>query len=211
MTGRAGRDSLRHGGDGVGKGDCDLCLVALDQSLAHPLAQWAQGVTGLHEAEKETLVAYRQYVEEGIPLGRRPELVGGGLIRSLEGWSQVKSRRNKDERMLSDERILGGGEFVKSCFSRIGEAEERIRHQLAIDRRLAEAKQWIEAGCEENGISVAELWFGSHRGPVAHLRKRIVWRLVTELGLPQAEAARMLGVTTAAIAKTLVPTAVDEV
>ena len=32
---------------------------------------------------------YRQYVKEGISHGRRPELVGGGLIRSLGGWSQV--------------------------------------------------------------------------------------------------------------------------
>jgi hypothetical protein len=28
-------------------------------------------------------------VEKGIPQGRRPELVGGRLIRSLEGWSAV--------------------------------------------------------------------------------------------------------------------------
>jgi len=31
---------------------------------------------------------YRQYVKEGISHGRRPELIGGGLIRSLGGWSQ---------------------------------------------------------------------------------------------------------------------------
>ncbi|MCD6296215.1 MAG: transposase, partial [Deltaproteobacteria bacterium] len=28
---------------------------------------------------------YLSYIEKGIPLGRRPELVGGGLIRSLGG------------------------------------------------------------------------------------------------------------------------------
>lgn len=26
---------------------------------------------------------YRHFVEQGIPMGRRPELTGGGLIRSL--------------------------------------------------------------------------------------------------------------------------------
>ena len=30
---------------------------------------------------------YREYVEKGIGEGRRPELVGGGLVRSLGGWS----------------------------------------------------------------------------------------------------------------------------
>ncbi len=40
------------------------------------------------EARKE----YRSYVEKGIPMGRRPELVGGGLIRSLGGWDTEKPR-----------------------------------------------------------------------------------------------------------------------
>jgi hypothetical protein len=33
---------------------------------------------------------YVFYVKKGIALGRRPELVGGGLIRSLGGWDEVK-------------------------------------------------------------------------------------------------------------------------
>jgi len=33
---------------------------------------------------------YRRFVAEGVEMGRRPELVGGGLIRSLGGWSEVK-------------------------------------------------------------------------------------------------------------------------
>jgi hypothetical protein len=31
----------------------------------------------------------RAYVEKGIAQGRRPELVGGGLIRSAGGWSVI--------------------------------------------------------------------------------------------------------------------------
>ena len=33
--------------------------------------------------------SYRSFVKQGIGQGRRPELVGGGLIRSLGGWSAV--------------------------------------------------------------------------------------------------------------------------
>jgi len=39
--------------------------------------------------------AYRRFVQEGVALGRRPELVGGGLVRSLGGWSEVKSQRRR--------------------------------------------------------------------------------------------------------------------
>ena len=31
--------------------------------------------------------AYRQFVEKGILQGRRPELTGGGLVRSIGGWT----------------------------------------------------------------------------------------------------------------------------
>ncbi len=56
--------------------------------------------------------AYRTYVEKGIAQGRRPELVGGGLIRSAGGWSVVKAMRRAQDHMKSDERILGDGDFT---------------------------------------------------------------------------------------------------
>jgi hypothetical protein len=53
-------------------------------------------------------------VAEGVDQGRRPELVGGGLIRSAGGWAGIKVLRSGDVRVTGDERILGGGDFVQS-------------------------------------------------------------------------------------------------
>jgi hypothetical protein len=55
---------------------------------------------------------YREYVEKGLADGRRPELVGGGLVCSAGGWSVVKAMRRGLERIKGDERILGEGDFV---------------------------------------------------------------------------------------------------
>jgi len=63
--------------------------------------------------EGDAKAAYRKYVEAGVSQGRRPELVGGGLIRSQGGWSQVLSMRARRIREASDERILGSGDFVE--------------------------------------------------------------------------------------------------
>ncbi len=61
---------------------------------------------------------YLSYVKKGIALGRRPELVGGGLVRSLGGWSAAKKSRLKGQvRVKGDERILGDGEFVTALLS----------------------------------------------------------------------------------------------
>ncbi|MCP4876758.1 MAG: transposase, partial [Gammaproteobacteria bacterium] len=66
---------------------------------------------------------YRQFVEEGIGMGRRPELTGGGLIRSAGGWMALKSRKEGGGRTKGDERILGESEFVesvlKACIPRL--------------------------------------------------------------------------------------------
>ena len=35
--------------------------------------------------------AYRSFVEKAVAVGRRPELTGGGLIRSVGGWGALKS------------------------------------------------------------------------------------------------------------------------
>lgn len=70
--------------------------------------------------EKEAVKAYREFVREGVSVGRRPELVGGGLVRSLGGWSEVLSLRREGKKELSDERILGSAAFVERVLEETG-------------------------------------------------------------------------------------------
>jgi hypothetical protein len=63
-------------------------------------------VLGYFGRGRRAVEKYEQFVREGVSQGRRPELVGGGLIRSLGGWSQVLSLRRKRIKVASDERIL---------------------------------------------------------------------------------------------------------
>ncbi len=152
------------------------------------------------ESERVAVRAYREYVAQGVALGRRAELVGGGLIRSLGGWSQVRSLRTGGMRVRADARILGSGEFVDRL---VDEAEDRIRSQIPLGRRLVQARQAIDKSCADRGVSVAELQGGSRRGWVSRVRSDLAHHLVTTLGLPLAEAARQLGVTTSAISRVL--------
>jgi len=65
---------------------------------------------------------YRSYIKEGIALGRRPELVGGGLIRSLGGWDEIKKMRlTGQDRIKSDQRILAESDFVQEVLFESGE------------------------------------------------------------------------------------------
>jgi len=73
---------------------------------------------------------YREYVEKGLGDGRRPELVGGGLVRSAGGWSVVKAMRRGFERMKGDERILGEGDFVETVLKA---AQENLDRKSQLD------------------------------------------------------------------------------
>ena len=77
---------------------------------------------------KKSAIARRRYedfVKKGIAEGRKPELVGGGLVRSLGGWTRVGELREKGNRSKGDERILGDGDFVENILSQCQEQMER--------------------------------------------------------------------------------------
>ena len=74
---------------------------------------------------------YRQYVGKRVDLGRRSELVGGGLIRSSGGWGVLKAMSKARIHLKGDERILGESDFVKKVLSEQREQFER-RYKLEV-------------------------------------------------------------------------------
>ncbi|MEW6570749.1 MAG: transposase [Nitrospirota bacterium] len=150
--------------------------------------------------EGEAKKRYREFVEAGIKEGGRPELVGGGLVRSQGGWSQVLTLRRKGKREMSDERILGSGVFVERILQ---ETEERVRQQFRALKSGKNIEEIIRAACRKEGISQAELQGGSRRGRIPEVRTKIARKLVKEDGVIMAEAARYLGVSTSALSKAM--------
>lgn len=70
--------------------------------------------------------AYSYYLEARMVQGHREDLTGGGLIRSLGGWTAVKKAREHDlDHHKSDERILGDSDFVEDIPSFSWEYYER--------------------------------------------------------------------------------------
>jgi len=150
--------------------------------------------------ESEAEAAYCNYVKKAVGEGRRPELVGGGLVRSMGGWSVVKAMRRSGERELSDDRILGGGEFVERI---IKEAEEKIRFQLPVSEELQKIDELMTQICKDERVSIDELKGGSRRQEISEVRKRVALELVQRHGVALAEVARRVGVSTSAVSKIL--------
>lgn len=149
----------------------------------------------------EAIRAYRKFIEEGVAQGRRPELTGGGLIRSLGGWSRVLALRKTGERAEHDVRVLGGGDFVVGILS---EAEKNLKRQIRNRKDKDRVDRIIRKQCKEANIREEELRAGGKRREVTKVRREIAYRLSREMGLSLAEIARQLGVGTSAIGMAMV-------
>ena len=142
--------------------------------------------------------AYRRFVRAGIGQGNRPELVGGGLVRSRGEWSRVVSPRSRGGGEKSDERILGGWEFVERMVAEAEERQVRLLSGEAASRRVEKA---VLAICKEEGVGAMEMKGGSRRKQISRTRRRIAKELIEKYGIPMATVARETGVTTAGISK----------
>jgi REP element-mobilizing transposase RayT len=171
---------------------------------------WYQGdyvLTYFGKSKAEARLNYVAYIEDELPHDRQDELNGGGLLRSHGGWSQVCSMRRHGDREMSDERILGSGDFVKEI---LDQAEDKLVRQLPLKEALELAQKDIEVACSEAGIPVSLLCSGGRNRSVTGLRLMLVARLVNERGLTYAETARQLGITTSAVSQMMTRIKRDE-
>ena len=84
---------------------------------------------------KEARRRYQEFVEKGIDQGKRPDFQGGGLVRSAGGDKTGLLGRKEEDKELSDQRILGSGDFVAEVLRAANEFEEkRIKKSIPTDQ-----------------------------------------------------------------------------
>jgi len=135
---------------------------------------------------------YRQFVKAGIDQGRRPDLIGGGLIRSSGGWSVVKSLRKAGVWFKSDERILGDGEFVNAVLSNAQEVMDNryvlVSHGVSID-------QLIVLSAQHFSLPPERLWGPGKNRDVVKGRRLVCFWSVCKLGMTMTAVAQKLGIS----------------
>src|SRR4030042_3410054 len=141
---------------------------------------------------------YLEFIQEGIPLGRKSHRGGGELLRSLGGWSAVLASRGRKEKQLADARILGDREFVQGVLS---EMDEFAKENLRLPPVTKDLTALAQKVCTLNKLTLEELRSGSRRPPVVKARGELSQAGVQLLGLSGAEIARYLGVTNSCVTR----------
>jgi len=136
--------------------------------------------------------AYRKYVASGIAQGKRQDLMGGGLIRSMGGWAAVKSFGKEGRSLKSDERILGDGDFVANV---LAEADEAMERKYALAAHGVDLDMLILLVARMVSLPIEQI-FGPGKS-----RKRVTARRLichwgnAELGLSMTQLAANLGIS----------------
>ena len=140
---------------------------------------------------------YRSYVEKGIPLGRRPELVGGGLIRSLGGWDELKKMRlSGQDRIKSDQRILGESNFVQDVLS---ESEENLTRKYKLKSRGFNFEKVVDRVSLLLRLEKDYITGKGRQKNRVQARDLVCYWSAIELGISMADLAKRLGITLSAV------------
>ena len=144
---------------------------------------------------------YHAFVKKGVTMGRRKDLTGGGLIRSMGGWEAVKYMRKANIFEKSDERILGDGNFVNHALAMAEEQLERTNLLISRGYNLEKIADHVSAVMH---IDASEIWkSGKSRRRVA-ARSLLCFWAVRELGISMTEMSRRLNLSLSAVSQSVI-------
>ena len=140
--------------------------------------------------------AYRHFIKEGAMQGRRPELVGGGLLRSVGGWTALSAFRSKEIRVKGDERILGDSDFVEAVLK---EANEQLERRYRLKAEGFDLDRVAQRVATVMNIPLELVWEKSRRPIVVDARDLLCYWASKELVMSKTELAKHLNLTQPAI------------
>lgn len=167
-------------------------------------AEWqnTEYVTRLFDKQLSTARRrYRAFVQKGIVEGKRDDLVGGGLIRSVGGWAAVRELRKAKAFQKGDERILGDGDFVKSVLS---EAKEAFERKFRLKEKGIDLDYIANKAAEIIGIDPTLVWSKGRQSKVVQARSLLCYWATEELGVSQSVLSKRLALAPSAISLSVV-------
>ena len=155
------------------------------QDVAYVLVRFGKGVS---VAGKK----YSEFVADGIAHGRKKELTGGGLLRSVGGWKELKARRKANTHLHNDERILGDSDFVEAVLKGVEESLERTHQYRQEGFGFDEVMQLV---ADIYKLDVREIVTPGKQPLRVQARSVLCFWAVRELGHSVTSVAQRLGVT----------------
>ena len=150
------------------------------------------------QSTKPARRAYEMFVSRGVEQGRRPDLVGGGLLRSIGGWAALKGFRDIGVRIKGDERLLGSSDFVERVLK---QADEQLEEKYRLQVRGISFQALLEKVAYYYKIDPENLRSASKERLITEARRTLCYIAVRKLGYKCSDVSKTIGVSATTVSK----------
>jgi len=151
------------------------------------------------ERKEDAIKEYKGFILSGSNMGKRPDLVGGGLRRSAGIWKS--SMGKKLDHTKGDERILGDSNFIekvlKAADEQMGRREQMLNAGWNLDKL-------VESVCTYMSINKEELLKKGRKNKISKAKEMIAYLGCKELGVKRTEIAKILGTTKQSVCRAII-------
>jgi REP element-mobilizing transposase RayT len=151
-----------------------------------------------HDTRSKARKEYRLFVQNGIDEGRRPDLVGGGLIRSSGGWERIEALREEGIRLKGDERILGDSQFVLDV---LNAGDERLERKHLLRAQGYDFQKVVDRVADLLEINPVDVTRSGKQAQTVKARSLVCYWTNRELGISTVEIAQQLGISQSAVTR----------
>lgn len=150
--------------------------------------------------KKQSRIAYQAFVGDGVAKGHRPDLTGGGLLRSAGGWRELHSAKEAGVFLKGDERILGDSDFVESALSAAeDDFEKKSRYRLD----NVDLNKVVQVVAKILNLEPGDVCVAGKQPQHVRARSLLCFWAVRELGMTETALAKVLGITQPAVAQSV--------
>lgn len=169
--------------------------------LGHQALPWqdTEAVLRLFDRNSDSArQKYNAFVKAGLSQGSRPDLIGGGLVRSAGGWGVINMMRQLKVHLKGDERILGDSEFVQSVLDR---AEEEIVQKYRFSAKGYDLDYVIRRAASVFDVPVEEVFEPGKQPRRVSARSVAAYWAVRKLCIDGTVVGKTLGLSQSAISR----------
>ena len=146
--------------------------------------------------QNESRKVYENFVLDGVAKGRRSDLTGGGLLRSVGGWRELATAKEAGLFLKSDERILGDSDFVESALTA---AKENLEKKSRYHLENVDLARLVRIVAKVINMEINQVCAAGKQPQHVQARSLLCFWAVREIGMTETALAKILQVSQPAI------------
>lgn len=143
---------------------------------------------------------YHDFILQGIKQGKRNDLTGGGIVRSVGGWAALEELRRSKEYVKGDERILGDSDFVDQT---LRNAEDDFNRRQGMKVKGMSLEKIAERVAGLFDMKEGEVWSSGKNRKIVRARSLLCFWAVKELGETMTFMAQRLNISVTSVGKSV--------